>query len=365
MQKIRIAYFISSHGFGHAARSSAIMAETFRQNSRVVFDIYTQTPEWFFLESEAPFDHWYATESDVGIVQISPMEMDIPGTVQKLSEFLFSLESESARIAELFRERGYELVISDISPLGIKAAQKAGISCILFENFTWDWIYEIYEKKYPEFININHKLAEIYHSVDAHGRLIPFCDDTWKSDLVISPVSRNQKIGRAETRKRLGIRPDQTMGLISMGGIPEDFQKVPDHFKNQYDTILVIEGNFPDIIRSGSSIFLPHHSGFYNPDLVGAADFFIGKAGYSTIAELFNANIPFGYLLRSDFRETMPFRSFLQQQSNTFEIEWHNFKEFDLSNEINRLVQMKNSIIPRENGAKLAAAFILQKLQAA
>jgi hypothetical protein len=365
MENNRIAYFISSHGFGHAARSSAIMAETNRQNPQVVFDIYTQTPEWFFLESEAPFEKKYTVVSDIGIIQISPMEMDTSETVKKVTHFLSSIESESACMAELLRTREYQLVISDISPLGIKSAQKAGIPCILFENFTWDWIYEIYETDYPEFIKINRILADIYRSVDVHGRLIPFCDETWDADLIIPPVSRNPKHGRSETRKQLGIDSEQLMGLISMGGIPENFQQVRKDFMNRQDTVLVIEGNFPAVTRSGSLIFLPHHSEFYNPDLVSAADFFIGKAGYSTVAELFHENIPFGYMLRSDFRETGPFRSFLQQQSNTLEIEWQTFKDFRLSDAINQLIAMKNPEIRRENGAKLAADLILQKLRTA
>jgi len=364
MENIRIAYFISSHGFGHAARSSAIMAETNRQNPNVVFDIYTQTPEWFFLESEAPIEKWYPVVSDIGIVQISPMDMDIPNTLIKLSQFLSSIESKSTRMAELLRKREYQLVISDISPLGIKTAQKAGIPCILFENFTWDWIYQIYETDYPEFNKINRILADIYRSVDAHGRLTPFCDETWQADLIIQPVSRYPKRGRSETRKQLGIDSEQIMGLISMGGMPENFQQFPKNIVKSQEIVLVIEGNFPEITRSGSYVFLPHHSNFYNPDLVSAADFFIGKAGYSTVAELFHANIPFGYLLRSDFRETAPFRSFLQQQCNTLEIEWQTFKDFRLTDAINQLITMKEPGIRRENGAEQAAEFILQKLQA-
>ena len=50
------------------------------QNPQIRFDIFTETPEWFFRESDSPFQKSISTASDVGIVQISPMEMDIQTT---------------------------------------------------------------------------------------------------------------------------------------------------------------------------------------------------------------------------------------------------------------------------------------------
>jgi hypothetical protein len=38
---LRIACFVSSHGFGHAARASAIMEAVTEKNSSICFDIFT------------------------------------------------------------------------------------------------------------------------------------------------------------------------------------------------------------------------------------------------------------------------------------------------------------------------------------
>ena len=44
----RIAYFISPHGFGHAARAAAVMQAISDTDAAVGFEIFTTVPSWFF-----------------------------------------------------------------------------------------------------------------------------------------------------------------------------------------------------------------------------------------------------------------------------------------------------------------------------
>ena len=56
---------------------------------------------------------------------------------------------------------------------------------------------------------------------------------------------------------------------------------------------------------------LPHQSDYYHPDLIRAADVVVGKAGYSTLAEVYHAGTPFGCVGRSGFRETDILEAFM------------------------------------------------------
>ena len=60
--------------------------------------------------------------------------------------------------------------------------------------------------------------------------------------------------------------------------------------------------------------FLPPDSGLDHPDLVAASDAVIGKAGYSTLAEVYRAQVPFGYIRRHGFRESEALVSFIRQE---------------------------------------------------
>lgn len=48
-----IAYFVSPHGFGHAARSCAIMSALQAREPGIGLEIFTTVPRWFFAESLA------------------------------------------------------------------------------------------------------------------------------------------------------------------------------------------------------------------------------------------------------------------------------------------------------------------------
>ena len=47
----RIAYFISPHGYGHAARASAVMDAIHDISPSLRFEIFTTVPQWFFEQS--------------------------------------------------------------------------------------------------------------------------------------------------------------------------------------------------------------------------------------------------------------------------------------------------------------------------
>jgi len=65
-----------------------------------------------------------------------------------LDAFLPFEERLLKELADKIRFADCHLVTSDISPLEIAAAKRAGIGSILVENFTWDWRYEAYGRWY-------------------------------------------------------------------------------------------------------------------------------------------------------------------------------------------------------------------------
>jgi hypothetical protein len=58
----------------------------------------------------------------------------------------------------------------------------------------------------------------------------------------------------------------------------------------------------------------PLHSKFYHPDLVNASDAVVGKVGCSTLVEVYQAGIRFGYVVGSNFRESEPMAAFIEKK---------------------------------------------------
>ena len=87
-EPIHITYFVSPHGFGHAARASAVMEALHRINPAICFDIYTTVPRWFFQESLSGPYAYSTMLTDVGLVQQTPFQENLPATLERLDCFL-------------------------------------------------------------------------------------------------------------------------------------------------------------------------------------------------------------------------------------------------------------------------------------
>lgn len=304
-----IACFISSHGFGHAARAASVMLSLGRRLREQHFEIFTEVPQWFFIE-EGIAHTYHCVTTDVGLVQTSPLSHDIEQTLTALDCFTADLDAKAEAMAETLHNRQCRLVLCDISPLGIVAARKAGIPSLLMENFTWDWMYTPYAAQHSAFNKHIEHLRNIFHSSDYLIQTEPVCEKR-NADLFTHPVSRTPRHSRATIRQQLAVPPQQQLITITMGGIRGDVNLL-DQLTARRDYTFVLPGSSDTINRVANCIILPQHSAFYHPDLINASDVVVGKLGYSTLSEVYYAGRPYIYVMRDEFRESAPLASFVE-----------------------------------------------------
>jgi uncharacterized protein len=115
----------------------------------------------------------------------------------------------------------------------------------------------------------------------------------------------------------------------------------------------------PNISRHQNVIVLPHHSEFYHPDLVQAADLVIGKLGYSTLSEVGHAGKPFGYILREDSRESEALRAYAVRHIQGTAISEKSFASNDWLENVSELLALKVTGPSFPNDVSLAANIIL------
>lgn len=351
-----LAYFISPHGFGHATRAAAIMGALQTLEPDIQLDLFTLAPEWLFQVSLSRPFAYHSLMSDIGLVQKSPLEEDLPATLQRLSAFLPFDQELVQSLAQQVIYLGCRLVVCDIAPLGIAVAAQAGIPSILIENFTWDWIYEGYLGAEAGFSQYIAYLRQIFQSASYHIQTEPVCNPS-PADLVTHPVSRPPRTPKSQTRQRLGISEEASMILVTMGGI-ESPLVFADHPAAQDSLYFVVPGGSPNGAAQ-NRILLPHHSDFYHPDLVHASDAIVGKAGYSTLCEAYQAGVPYIYTARHRFRETASLTAFIQKELGGFEIQEQEFLEGSWIPDLVELLKRPRRLDQRQNGAEQAAKFIL------
>jgi UDP-N-acetylglucosamine:LPS N-acetylglucosamine transferase len=105
-------------------------------------------------------------------------------------------------------------------------------------------------------------------------------------------------------------------------------------------------------------ILLPYRSEFYHPDLVNAADAVVGKLGYSTLAEVYRSGVSFGYIPRSNFRESGKMAAFIETEMSGILIEESEFKNGRWTDKLRKLLSISREQPKVANGADQISRFL-------
>jgi hypothetical protein len=133
--------------------------------------------------------------------------------------------------------------------------------------------------------------------------------------------------------------------------------------KNQTAAHFIIPGAGNSVDIQDNLILLPENSEFFHPDLINASDAVIGKVGYSTIAEVYHAGIPFGYSARANYRESEPLVNFIENKMHGFAISPSEFDNGDWIHRIADLLALPRVQRDTPNGAGQIAGFIANLLK--
>lgn len=352
-----VAYFVTPHGFGHATRAAAVMAAVQTCDPNVQFHIFTQAPERIFAESLPASYVYHHVLTDLGLVQKTPLIADLDASLKRLNAFLPFHPKLVAQLAE--KIQSCVCVCCDIAPLGIAVAKQAGLPSVLIENFTWDWIYTPFAQNAPPFVQHINYLRGVFKTADYHVQTQPACD-IQKHAFVVSPVSRKIRQSREAVRDILGIPNKMKAIMITMGGTP--FQYEGDALRGREDICFLLPNSGDVLRREGHLIHLPRDVSIFHPDLVNACDGVIGKVGYSTLAEVYWAGVPFGYIPRPSFRESDALIPFIEREMPGMMISEQEFDSgawLDHLPELFALPRIKRQAV---NGADQIATFLLREV---
>lgn len=355
----RIAFFISPHGFGHAARAAGVMEALSAIGSSIHFDIFTSVPDWFFAKCNSFAFTYHRLLTDIGLIQKTPFQVDLAATVQQLKALLPFDAPQIAGLAQKLRQWNCELVVCDIAPMGIRIAQKANLPSVLIENFTWDWLYRGYNDK--ELNAFNRYLQAIFADATYHIQTQPACE-LGATNLTAAPVSRKIKTTSGGIRRKLGLPKNAKVVMITAGGAPKNYGFI-DKLRLETDIQFVLPGAADTEVIGGNLVLLPENSAYSHPDLINAVDAVVGKVGYSTIAEIYQAGVPFGYVARPENREMKPLIDFVKSQMHGMSVNESDFQDGTFTECLATLLQMPRLCDKRPNGADQIASFIASLLE--
>lgn len=323
-------------------------------------NIFSTVPQWFFEASLSCSFSCYPVLTDIGLIQIDPLHEDPEQTIEALDAFLPFDHLYYQAVIERMEQSSCDIVISDISPLGVYLADHLGLPSFLVENFTWDWIYEHYLGQFPAFGRFIRILRQIYAKATYHILAVPYCEEK-PVDCITHPISRLPRLSKTETRKRLGIDQGDQLVIVSMGGIESG--NLPLEKLHAFSEVtFLIPGDNHQLERHRNVIRIPHRTTLYHPDLIAASDAVISKIGYSTLAETYHSGKPFGYISRSQFRESPVLRNFIRSTMQAVELSEEDYLEGNWSEVLGRLLSLPAVERNEPSGAGQVASFILKTL---
>jgi len=355
MSRGSLAAFVSPHGFGHAARASAILAAAHRRSGARVH-LFTSAPRWFFEESIAGVFDYHLLESDIGFRQKSALHIDLPGTIEALGEHLPFDEALLDRLAERVVEAKCRAVLCDISALGVAVARRAGVPSVLVENFRWAWLYEPLGEPGSALHDFGRSIDAWVDQADRHLQARPVCERV-EGHEVIDPVSRERRLDRPRARAALGIEGEGPVVVVTMGGYGEDLPFL-DRLAAMSETTFVVTG-VPSSRRAGNLRLFDNNTPLFMPDVLRAADAVVAKLGYGTVSEVWREGLPLAGVTRPDFREMASLEAFAEDELSGFVVTSEDFREGTWIDRLPELLTCPRRPHPG-GGAERAAEVLLE-----
>ncbi len=273
-----VIFYISDHGFGHAARNIPIIKELLATDEKLRVIVRTGSAQGEFIQSNFLGESRLSVikESlDVGLV-LQPMsfELDVPTLEERVKQYIEGWEQRIEREVQFLTHKQPNLIVSDIVPWVFHAAKQVNITSILISNFTWVEIYEEYLS--AELVKAYQDCYDLADEVFMYEMSSSKMKDRFVKYDEISLCAREFDLSAvAEIQSRY----HQPLVFVSVGRSVDlaeaiDVSNEPYHF-------IVTEG----IQLVGENVtYLPKETPNTH-DYLCASEFVLTKAGFGTVAE--------------------------------------------------------------------------------
>ncbi len=294
---MHIAYFITSHGYGHGVRATAI-ANCFSTDVQITFR--TLLPQKFFCEElNRPFSVLEA-RYDCGCLQSDGVTVDILSTLECYRKIADKNRENLEKELKWCAAQKVDLIVSDITPFAFEIARHSSLPSVAVTNFTWHDIYAEYLNWNPSFKPYLDEIIKQYSYADLLIALQPSMDMDYFRKRVEVPVTGRIGINRKESvLSRYGINSNKKLGLIYTGDFGMNsacWQKLNDFSDWEFLGLY-------DLPSRPSNFHLIDKKVFPYQDIISSVDCVVSKIGYGVISECFLNGTPLIYLPRKNFAE--------------------------------------------------------------
>lgn len=307
---MKIVFYLTNHGYGHASRNVPIIQELIRRREKTEIIIKSDKIRTDFLKRNlvdyADHIRYFDDCRENGfLLKDGRMEPDIEGMERTIREDLRKWDSYIAREVEFLSNWKPDLVYADIVPWALKAANICHIRSLLAGNFLWSEMYKFFFEKdiwgpYEEC----YKIANQALWYELHPETLRcYCARYGRVSLVSRAINH-------DTAERIKEHHKKPLVFVSVGGSAVlrteiDVGDIPCDFA-------VTEG----IKLAGDNVYNLPADMINTPDYIAASDYVIAKGGWSTVAEILLQRKKCALLFRGTNPEDESTRTILEARNH-------------------------------------------------
>lgn len=294
---MRVAIYVSNHGFGHATRMAAL-AESFCKYHIKVY-LCTNRPKELYQNLPDELFVYRSCSIDTGVVHKKNLVTDLEATKSAILKLFSEKEEPVSKEIEFLKQEEIDFVVADIPYFIVEACEYARVPVFGVSNFDWFFIYSQLFANDPKFRPVLNTIRGFYHRFSGCFALDFANEDSlsgFKNQKPGGLLVRNKK-SYLNIRDKYNIPQNSKILLIMFGGegqIGVPLKEICLAFDGVVISTNVAVGisNHLSVDRYEDFLSLLYHS-----DLV------ICKPGYSSFAEIVSMGKPVIYIPRENYPE--------------------------------------------------------------
>lgn len=333
---MRYVFYITNHGFGHAARNVPVIRTLLREDSSGTVAVKTDAVRAAFLRRNSGMTDsricYYEDIHEPGLIlKEGEMLPDLIATKQRIEEDLKHWNAYIESEIRFLSDFKADIVVSDIVPWPLMAAHRCGIKSVLVSNFDWAEMYGSYYgsdicKPYLACYRLADKAVwYALHDTALHQH----CSNYECVSLAARKPSgtETEKIRRAHRQPIVFV----SLGASAALGHPIDVDALP------YDFIAT-----RGVRLCGRNVYMLPEDAVNTADYIAASEYVIAKGGWSTVAETLLCQKRCALLFRGSNAEDDSCKKMLEAGGYCIAVEASNLN--DMSDVLDKLSHLKPGV---------------------
>ncbi len=328
-----IAFYVSSHGFGHITRCVAIIEELLSTTQLECYVVCDQ-PQIDFARQYLD-GYWHRVsfsvrKTDVGLVNKErSLEVDTEKLGASLETYMDQLPRDVSLEVKYLKTQDVQLVLTDISILGILVAKEIGVKVIGISNFTW---YDQYRH-----LQITPEITEFFH------RAYKALDHYYAYDLALEhdyldcPSENVGLIARRVNQQKVNqLKRSNKASLYISCGRSAALPLMNVDFKD--GTIFYTLGI--EVKSNGLALLLGHRM-LDTHNYLAASHVAIVKAGWSSVSEALIGHVPLVVIERDGVLEDTHIIDQLKARNLCISIKESELRDISMTELMHRITNLR------------------------